>query len=164
MWGVQVSYHVGGYGPVSFRFDEVEHPVFVHDAAGYCVRFEDVPRDADLLRWLRERVGKRLGALLFDLGVAAPRDAEARYLAGLAWLLGQLERAVAAEAALREAYLALGLGYEPVEVRHLTEEEALEQLGPGCVQDGFGLGRRRLDVREQVAPDGEPLRGGSVFR
>jgi hypothetical protein len=163
-FAVQVSFHVGGYGPVSFRFDAVEHPLFVRDAAGYYVRFDDLPRDPDLLRWLQGRVAQQLGELLFELGVSAPRDAEACYIAGLSWVLGQIERRSAAEAAVREARLALGLAPESLDVAHLTEDEAVRELGGDRTRDGFGLGRRRLRIEAGDLPDFERLRSSIPFR
>lgn len=147
-----VSFHLPGYGPVAFEFDEVTYPAFVRLSAGSYVRFEDAAKDARILATLQRRARKRLDEWLTLDSLAAAAQDQPRQFAAYWWFITRVERFLARQEAVREAEAIMGLSSsDSAEATLLSDAEMyleLDAMGQAGVHHDDGHGIRRLTVEE----------------
>ena len=148
-----VSFHLSGYGPVGFEFDEVTHPAFIRLPSGSYMRFEDAMNDPRMLTALMRRVRRRLDERLTQDGVAITVQKRPREFAAYWWFINQLERSLQRREAVREAESLMGLRFDVAQKPALLNETQmrleLEAMGQTGIRHEDGYGMKYLSV-EQV--------------
>ncbi|MGE0056693.1 MAG: hypothetical protein AB7T32_01785 [Dehalococcoidia bacterium] len=148
---MMVSLHLAGYGPVTFEFDEVTHPVFIRLPTGTYMRFEDALEDPRMLTALLRRVRRRLDQRLTEDGVGVTVQKRPREFAAYWWFVNQLEQALQRRSAVEEAETVMGLRdtqkATPVLLTESEMRRELAELGQIGVlhEDGYGLQRLSID-------------------